>query len=582
MEHEHYSYPEALRWVAKRYNIEIEEEVLTAEKQQEFDERDSMFALNSFIAKYFHNNLFESQQGQTIGLSYLKERGFLESTIKKFELGYAIDDWSNYSDHAKKNGYKKEVLLKTGLGIAKEDGGLIDRFKGRVMFPIHNMTGKVIGFGGRTLSSSKKTAKYLNSPESEIYYKSKVLYGIYFARTAIVKQDNCFLVEGYTDVISLHQNGIENVVSSSGTSLTVDQIKLIKRYTPNITILYDGDPAGIKASFRGIDLILALGLNVKIVLFPEGEDPDSFARSHRTSEIEDFITTKAKDFISFKTSLLLDETKGDPNAKASLIKEIIQTISHIPDGIGRTVYIQECSRLMDVPEQTLMNELNKIIRQRYRKENRNFEPAEVQIKETPKQSNEQFQFDPLEMKPLENDLLRLLLLFGSDSFHLKTDEDIDEKEEVEELIFNVTEFIIEELDRDEIKFNNDVYNNMLSQMKQVIEDGGTISKNFFIHHPDPVISSVAINLVTEQYELSENWEKNKIYVKSGKDVLEHYVMSTILAVKSKHVARKLRKITQDMKQATEDGEISLLQMEFHELKKISALIDKELERPFNH
>ena len=371
MEHEHYSYPEALRWLAKRYTIEIEEEELTPEKQQEFDERDSMFALNSFIANYFHGNLFENQLGKTIGLSYLKERGFLESTIKKFEVGYAIDNWNDYSTHAHNNGYKKEVLVKTGLGIENESG-VIDRFKGRVMFPIHNLTGKVIGFGGRTLSSSKKTAKYLNSPESEIYLKSKVLYGIYFARTAIVKQDNCFLVEGYTDVISLHQNGIENVVSSSGTSLTVDQIKLIKRFTPNITILFDGDTAGIKASFRGIDLILEQGMNVKIVLFPEGEDPDSFARSHRTSEIEDFVTTQAKDFIGFKTSLLLDETKGDPNAKTKLIKEIIQTISHIPDGIGRTVYIQECSSIMDVPEQTLMNELNKILRQRYRKNGSKF------------------------------------------------------------------------------------------------------------------------------------------------------------------------------------------------------------------
>jgi len=255
MEHEHYSYPEALKWLAKRYNIAIEEEVLTPEKQQEFDERDSMFALNSFVSSYFHNNLFDSSEGKSIGLSYLKERGFIESTIKKFELGYAFDNWNDYSTHAQTNGYKKDVIVKTGLGIENESG-LIDRFKGRVIFPIHNLTGKVIGFGGRTLSSSKKTAKYLNSPESEIYYKSKVLYGIYFARTAIVKQDSCYLVEGYTDVISLHQNGIENVVSSSGTSLTVDQIKLIKRYTPNITILYDGDPAGIKASFRGIDLIL--------------------------------------------------------------------------------------------------------------------------------------------------------------------------------------------------------------------------------------------------------------------------------------------------------------------------------------
>lgn len=582
MEHEHYSYPEALRWIAKRYNVEIEEEELTEEKQLELDERDSMFALNSFVAKYFQTNLFENEQGQAIGLSYLKQRGYIESTIKKFELGYAFDNWNDYSNHAQSNGYKKEVIVKTGLGIENESG-LIDRFKGRVMFPIHNLTGKVIGFGGRTLSSSKKTAKYLNSPESEIYYKSKVLYGIYFARTAIVKQDNCFLVEGYTDVISLHQNGIENVVSSSGTSLTVDQIKLIKRYTPNITILYDGDPAGIKASFRGIDLILEQGMNVKIVLFPEGEDPDSFSRSHRTSEIEDFITIQAKDFISFKTSLLLDETKGDPNAKTNLIKEIINTISFIPNGIGRTVYIQECSNIMDVPEQTLMNELNKILRQRYRKTNQNIEVADVAFKEKKTYQEAQLRFDPLEIKPLEDELMHLLLLYGSESFILKTDEEnSDEDENKVDVEYNVTEFIIDELENDEITFSNTIYNLILREMKQILQSGGEIKQSIFTRHSNPEISSVAINLVTDQYELSENWEKHKIYVKTGLDQLEHYVMSTILSVKSKHVARKLRRITEEMKKTTDEAEISLQQMEYHELKKISAIIDKELERPFNH
>ena len=584
MEHEHYSYPEALKWIAKKYSIEIEEEVLTEEKQQELDERDSMFALNSFVSKYFHTNLFESEQGKSIGLSYLKERGYIESTINKFELGYAFDNWNDYSNHAQENGYKKEVIVKTGLGIENESG-LIDRFKGRVMFPIHNLTGKVIGFGGRTLSSSKKTAKYLNSPESEIYYKSKVLYGIYFARTAIVKQDNCFLVEGYTDVISLHQNGIENVVSSSGTSLTVDQIKLIKRYTPNITILYDGDPAGIKASFRGIDLILEQGMNVKIVLFPEGEDPDSFARNHRTSEIEDFVTNQAKDFIGFKTSLLLHETKGDPNAKTNLIKEIINTISFIPNGIGRTVYIQECSNIMDVPEQTLMNELNKILRQRYRKTNQGgSEVSDVVLEEKKSAIDNQLRFDPLETKPIEDELMYLLLLYGNEKFLLKTeDKESDNKDENNEGVeYNVSGFIIDELDNDEIKLNNPLYNSMLSELRQAKQNDIIIKQNFFTHHADPEISSAAINLVTEQYELSENWKNNKIYVKTAKDVMGHFVMSTILALKSKHVARRLRNITDEMKQSDNEAEISLLQMEFHELKKISALIDKELERPFNH
>lgn len=587
MEHEHYSYPEALRWMAKRYNIEIDEEELTPEKQIELDERESMFALNNFISKYFHDNLFEDQEGRTIGLSYLRERGFIESTIKKFELGYARDEWETYSKHALKNGYKKDVISKTGLGIAKDDR-LIDRFKGRVMFPIHNLTGKVIGFGGRTLSASKKTAKYLNSPESEIYYKSKVLYGIFFARTSIVKKDNCYLVEGYTDVISLHQNGIENVVSSSGTSLTVDQIKLIKRYTPNITILYDGDPAGIKASFRGIDLILEQGMNVKIVLFPQGEDPDSFARNHRTSEIEEFITTQAQDFISFKTSLLLDETKGDPNAKAQLIKEIIQTISKIPDGIGRTVYIQECSNIMEVAEQTLMNELNKILRNRYSKESRSdgppILPPDMPFEEKKESPSAQIRFDPLELKPLEDELMRLLLLYGTDRFLLETTDDVKKEEGEEEEMedYNVTEFIIDELENDGIKFDNSLYNVLLSEMKKSIDETGFINQNQFTQHHDHEVSSAVINLITEPYELSENWEKNKIFVKTGKDVLGNYVMTTILALKSKHVARKLRKITEELKNNTNESEFFLLQQEFYELKKISIIIDNELHRPFNH
>ncbi len=575
MEHEHYSYPEALKWLAKKYNIEVEEEQMTEEMQQEFDERESMFALNAFISKYFSNNLFESSEGKSVGLSYLKERGFLESTIKKFELGYAIDNWNDYSEYAEKNAYKKEIIVKTGLGIEKDDR-LIDRFRGRVMFPIHNLTGKVIGFGGRILSSTKTAAKYLNSPESEIYIKSKVLYGIYFARTAIVKQDNCYLVEGYTDVISMHQNGIENVVASSGTSLTVDQIKLIKRFTPNITILYDGDPAGIKASFRGIDLILAQGMNVKIVLFPEGEDPDSFARSHRTTEINDYITTQAKDFISFKTSLLLEETKGDPNARTRLIKEIVQTISHIPDGIGRTVFIQECSTIMNVPEQTLMNQLNKLLRDNYRNKTSSPDISDIPVEEERQNRGEQLRFDPLELKPLEDEVLKLMLNFGKSNFILELDPESSEEEEL-----NVIDFVLEELKNDNIEFTSEINNKILSELRK-LNSGAEYNQAEFINNSDSEISNAVINLITDQYELSQNWEKNKIFVKSGADLLKDYVMSTVLSLKSKHLARRLRRITEDMKNTTDEAELSLLQMEYHELKKISALIDNELERTFNH
>ena len=577
MEHEHYSYPEALKWLASKYNIEIEEEELTPERQEQLDERDSMFALNTFVSKYFSSNLNENNEGLTLGLSYLKERGFLESTIKKFELGYAIDKWSDYSDHSLKNGYKKEVLVKTGLSIDKENG-LIDRFRGRVMFPIHNLTGKVIGFGGRILSSAKNVAKYLNSPESEIYIKSKVLYGIYFARNAIVKKDNCYLVEGYTDVISLHQNGIENVVASSGTSLTEDQIKLIKRFSQNITILYDGDPAGIKASFRGIDMILSQGMNVKIVLFPEGEDPDSFARKHRTSEIEEYISTQATDFIRFKTKLLLQETEGDPAARAKLIKDIVETISFIPDGISRTVFIQECSTLMNVPEQTLMNQLNKVLRNNYRKKNRSQELRDLPIPEEKAPKQEQIRFDPLELEPLEDETMKLLLQYGNDSFSMIFDDEDEEQEE----IINVADFVIEELESDKITFSKEVYNLIIEELKKLRESNKDFDQKYFTLHSNSEISQCVINLISDKYELSENWEKNKIYVKTGRQLLKDYAMSTVLSLKSKHVARRLRNITKQMQETHDDAELSLIMMEYHELKKISMLIDNELERTFNH
>ena len=581
MEHEHYSYPEALKFVAKRYSIDIEEEEITPEMRQELDERESMFTLNSFVAKYMSDNLLKSEEGKAIALSYLKERDFREATIEKFELGYALDKWHDYSEHAIKNGYKKEVLVKTGLSIDK-DSGLIDRFKGRVIFPIHNLTGKVIGFGGRTLSSNKKTAKYLNSPESDIYNKSKVLYGIFFARNAIVKKDNCFLVEGYTDVISMHQAGIENVVASSGTSLTVDQIRLIKRYTPNITILFDGDPAGIKASFRGIDLILEQGLNVKIVLFPEGQDPDSYVRSHRSSETEDFIKNQAVDFITFKTRLMLAETAGDPTAKALLIKEIVQTISFIPDGITRSVYVKECSAVMEVPEQTLVNELNKIFRKRFRKKTdspREFiEDIVVQLPQ-----KEQIEFDPLTMKGHEADLLRILLSYGDQTFLMEVEEDELEKYEEKEMDVRVADYLIDDFLHEQIVFENEVFNKILSEYVGIWKEGKLPSKTHFINHDDPQIVNTVINLLSSAHQLSENWEVNKIYVKTEEDQLKIVVMSAWMSFKSRMINRQLKEITEELKKPdNEEADIYLLQQQFFELKKIANQIDKELKRTFTY
>lgn len=361
MEHEHYSYPEAIKWLAKKYNIEIEETEQTSEEKAQMNERESMFMVSTYAKDYFHDIILNTNKGKAIGLSYFKERGFRDDTIKTFELGYCLDEWDGFTKAALKKGYDLKYLASTGLTIVKETKQF-DRFKGRVMFPIHSMSGRILGFGGRILTADKKAAKYLNSPESDIYHKSKILYGLYQAKKEIAKQDNCYLVEGYTDVISFHQSGVENVVASSGTALTPDQIRLVNRLTKNITVLFDGDAAGIRASIRGIDLILEQGMNVKVVQFPDGEDPDSFAKSHSTTELKAYLEESSKDFIEFKVSLLLKESNNDPVKKAGVIRDIVTSISKIPDGIQREVYVQECARIMDISERVLFSELAQLLK----------------------------------------------------------------------------------------------------------------------------------------------------------------------------------------------------------------------------
>lgn len=561
MEHEHYSYPEALKFLANKYQIEVEEEELTPEMQQELDERESLFAVNSFVSKYFQHNLNNTEEGKSVALTYLKERELREATIEKFELGYALDKWQDYSDHATEQGFKKEILVKVGLSIDK-DNRLIDRFRGRIVFPIHNLTGKVIGFGGRILSSEKSTAKYINSPESDIYNKSKVLYGIYFARTEIVKQNNCYLVEGYTDVISLHQAGIENVVASSGTSLTEDQIRLIKRFTPNITILYDGDTAGIKASFRGIDLILEQGMNVKIVLFPDGEDPDSFVRKHRTSETEEFITKQAKDFITFKTNLLLDETVGDPSKKADLIKEIVQTISQIPNGINRSVYIKECSLIMDVTEQTLMNELNKRLRQRFRKQTgrvdvQDIRPEEVEKKQTLEQ---QLEVDPLDLTANEKFLLEVVLKYGNNSI---TYEEDGVKREI-----TLTDYILEDIQKDQIEFTEPLVREIFMEIREFRDSGKEVNDKYFLSHPKQKISNFAIGLVASPYQLSGGWEENKIYVKTFLNNQADSVTRVLLLIKLKLLRREGKSVMEKMRVVNSDEDLLLLQRKYMVISKM--------------
>ncbi len=580
MEHEHYSYPEALKYLAKKYGIEVEEETMTDEMREEIDERDRMFALNQFVSEHFQHNLFETEDGKAIGLSYLKERDFIDATIRKFQLGYAANAWEEYSQYALRNGYKKEDLIKTGLSIER-DGKLIDRFKGRVIFPIHNLTGKIIGFGGRILTDDKKTAKYLNSPESEIYNKSKSLYGIFFARNAISKADSCYLVEGYTDVISLHQAGIENVVASSGTSLTVDQIKLIKRYTKNIVILYDGDPAGIKASFRGIDLILEQGMNVKIALFPEGEDPDSFVRHHRRSEVDLFLEENTADFITFKTKLLLKETKDDPVKKAELIKEIVESISKIPSGITRNVYIQECSAVMNIAEQTLMNEMNKIIRQRYRKQqNRQDYTPDEEMPQAGRTDMQEIEVDPYDSSTQEREVLRMILQYGENVIEVP-DYSVAEEGVTSVLTMTVAEFIITEIEGEMGEMNHPVYQQVYNLIKEKFERNEPVSeKSLLKDNPDKKIQEAIIDLVSSPYDLSENWKKHNIYVKNEEDELAKAVIYTVLSLKSKKIGKQMKSIMDKLKESGDIAESELLMMEYEHLKDMSMVIQKALNRVF--
>lgn len=577
MEHEHYSYPEALKYLARKYQIEIEEREQTAEEIVAMNTRERMFNLNLFAQQQFTNTLFESDEGRAIGLSYFKERDFREATIRKFQLGYCSDKRDAFSQYATASGYNEDILLLTGLSV-KHNEQLYDRFQGRVIFPIHNLTGKVVGFGGRILGTDKSKAKYLNSPESEVYAKSKTLYGIYFAKNAISKLDNCLLVEGYTDVISMHQAGIENVVASSGTSLTTDQIRIIRRYTNNITILYDGDKAGINASLRGIDMILEEGMNVRVLLFPEGDDPDSYVRRHRTSEVEGFIQQESKDFISFKTRLLLDEASNDPIKKAGLIKEIVHTISLIPDAIYRSVYVKECSRMLDVEELTLLNELNKLLRNRFRKQISPELPetaAETrpQETETPKPAEEKQGYYQ------ERELLKLLLNYGAQDLLLDTTDENGFPAVYRE---TVARYIIDDLAHDKLVFDNPTHRKIMQLYSEGLDNGVVPHEQHFITHPEPDISLLAIDLLTERYELSKNWERHKIFVKSITEDLKQSIDSNLLDYKSKIIESRLPELMQQLESETDGEAQDKLLKEYKNLNdmkvKINNLLGKVIIR----
>ncbi len=547
MEHEHFTYPEAIKYLARKYNIEVEETVQSDSEKAAAGERESMYLVSEYARTYFQNTLLKTDAGKAIGLSYFKERGFTDETIKEFQLGYSTDDWSGLTDAALKKGYQLKYLEQTGLTIVKETKQF-DRFKGRVMFPIHSMSGQVLGFGGRILAKNEKAAKYLNSPESSIYHKSKVLYGIYYAKQTIAKEDNCYLVEGYTDVIQFHQKGIKNVVSSSGTALTPDQIRLINRLTKNITVLFDGDPAGIRAALRGIDLILEQGMNVKICTFPEGEDPDSFAKQNTLEELQAYLKENAKDFIAYKASLLMEEAQNDPVAKANLIRDMVTSISKVADNIQREIYVRECSRIMDISEEVLFSTLAQMSKKAQNEANKSYnqkQKAFEVVKSTSPRVKVDIQYE------LEQKIIEILLLYGS---RKEAFEDLILKENdkgalaLEPVIHEVKVFekIFLDLQEDEMQFTNENFKTLYYTIIDSLNQSDDFVIESFVNHLDPDLASDVTNILMneERYNL-HNWEKNNIFPKQKDVSIAQLVSETILTLRCFLIDLKVNEIKQE-------------------------------------
>lgn len=571
MEHEHFTYPEAIRYLARKYNIEIEETELSDEHKAEANERESMYLVSEFAKKYFHNILLNDEEGKAIGLSYFKERGFTSETIKKFELGYSPESWDAFTKEALGKGYKLDYLDKTGLTIVKEDKQF-DRFKGRVMFPISSMSGRTLGFGGRILTNDKKAAKYLNSPESDIYHKSKVLYGIFQAKQSIAKLDNCYLVEGYTDVIQFSQAGIENVVASSGTALTPDQIRLVNRLTKNITVLFDGDAAGLRASIRGIDLILEEGMNVKVCTFPDGDDPDSFARKNSHADLVHYLETNAKDFIQFKASLLMDEAKNDPVKKAGLIRDMVTSISKIPDRIQREVYLQETSRIMDISEQVLVNTLAQLVQKDItevdKKQKQEQKAFDVIKNENPEQARK---IDIL--FELERKIIEILLLYGNKEdefvdFLLKTNEEGEIHEVSEKKEYKVYQRIYLSLQEDEVELANplfrDIYNDLINYFHQ---NENFNTEHYLMHLAPELAQEVTDILMQEERDLLHNWEGQNIIVKQKDQTISQYVSETILTLRWFLVDKIIEELKKELSSDPEvdNSETLSLAMDYYKL-----------------
>lgn len=576
MEHEQFSYPEALRYLAKKYNIEIVETGQSDEEKAKRNTRESLFLVNQYANEYFQEQLWENETGRSIGLSYFKERGFTEATIKDFQLGYSQEGYEVFTKAALEKGYQLEYLA--NVGLTKVDGERkIDRFRGRVMFPILSHTGRVLGFGGRVLKKDAKTAKYLNSPESEIYHKSKILYGIYQAKTAIARADECFLVEGYTDVISLHQAGVKNVVASSGTALTVDQILLIKRFTRNITLLYDGDPAGIKASLRGIDLILEQGMNVQTVLFPNGEDPDSFAQQNSQKELEDFLTEEKKNFLRFKASLLLEDAGNDPLAKAKAAREMVQSIALIPDELERTAYVQESARMLDMAERILFSELgqirsNKLEKEEQirRREEKGLKEAETMrvVESTPEQVKDNILYVQ------ERALTSLLLNHGDKEFVFEETE--VEEEDAEALKENICTYILSVLSEDGLDFEHPIMRSILHHFIEVFNSENRVAKaEEFLRGQEPERMHLVVDLIADEPELHD-WKRKRIYPPDREAHLRDFTIESVLRFKEKKIGLLIQDIQESFKNGTNADPNALAQAE--NLRQLKVKINERLKR----
>ena len=585
MEHEHYTYPEAIRYLAKKYHIDIEETQQSSEEKAQADERESLYIVSEYAQQYFQDTLFNTEAGKAIGMTYFKERGFTEETIQKFRLGFSPDEWTAFTDNALAKGYQLEFLEKTGLTIVNADRKF-DRFKGRVMFPIHSMSGRVLGFGGRILTNDKKQAKYLNSPESEIYHKSKVLYGIFFAKQAIAKADNCYLVEGYTDVIQMHQKGIENVVASSGTALTQDQIRLIHRLTPNITVLYDGDAAGLRASIRGVDLILEQGMNVKVCTFPEGDDPDSFARKTAYEDLVLYLENNATDFIRFKASLLMQEAQNDPIKKAETIRDMVESISKIPDLIKREVYVRECATIMDISEQVLFSTLAQILKKDfYEGQKVERKQSTMQVVQTPEETQKRT-INRLEV--LEHDLIKILLSKGNEDCVftdtiLVEEENGDLKEKQVQQTLKVYEKVFLELQEDEIEFANPDFKQIYDQLMTMFQEDASYDVSRLANELPVELSAKVSDLEMEdEFRHLDNWLKRDIVAKEKDRDLNRIISDIILNIRLLLIMHLINNLAEKTRTEITDEERKSIMEEVIGYNQLKTILGKRLNVIVNY